>query len=47
MAIIFDLGRVVVSWDPVAIVGSVMGPADAEALAERLVRHELLMVEAT
>ncbi|WP_310597018.1 HAD family hydrolase [Aeromonas aquatica] len=39
MAIIFDLGRVVVSWDPVAIVRSVMGPVDAEALAERLFNH--------
>ena len=39
MAIIFDLGREVVSWDPVAIVSSVMGPADAEALAERLFNH--------
>ncbi|MGL5814031.1 MAG: HAD family hydrolase [Aeromonas sp.] len=39
MAIIFDLGRVVVSWDPVAIVRSVMGPADAELLAERLFNH--------
>lgn len=39
MAIIFDLGRVVVSWDPVAIVRSVRGPDDAEALAERLFNH--------
>ncbi|ATM01058.1 HAD family phosphatase [Aeromonas bestiarum] len=39
MAIIFDLGRVVVSWDPVAIVRSVLGPDDAEALAERLFNH--------
>lgn len=39
MAIIFDLGRVVVSWDPVAIVCSVLGPDDAEALAERLFNH--------
>ena len=39
MAIIFDLGRVVVSWDPVAIVCSVRGPGGAEALAERLFNH--------
>ncbi|CAM3862041.1 HAD family hydrolase [Aeromonas bestiarum] len=39
MAIIFDLGRVVVSWEPVAIVRSVRGPDDAEALAERLFNH--------
>jgi putative hydrolase of the HAD superfamily len=39
MAIIFDLGRVVVSWDPVAIVRSVRGPDDAEALADRLFNH--------
>jgi putative hydrolase of the HAD superfamily len=39
MAIIFDLGRVVVSWDPVAIVSSVRGPDGAEALAERLFNH--------
>ncbi|WDL83569.1 HAD family phosphatase [Aeromonas bestiarum] len=39
MAIILDLGRVVVSWDPVAIVRSVRGPDDAEALAERLFNH--------
>ncbi|MGN7511267.1 HAD family hydrolase [Aeromonas salmonicida] len=39
MAIIFDLGRVVVSWDPVAIVRSVRGPDGAEALAERLFNH--------
>lgn len=39
MVIIFDLGRVVVSWDPVAIVRSVMGTADAELLAERLFNH--------
>ncbi|MGY3904192.1 HAD family hydrolase [Aeromonas lusitana] len=39
MAIIFDLGRVVVSWDPVAIVSSVMGPAEAEILADRLFNH--------
>lgn len=39
MAIIFDLGRVVVSWDPVAIVSSVMGPTDAEPLADRLFNH--------
>lgn len=39
MAIIFDLGRVVVSWDPVAIVRSVRGPAGADALAERLFNH--------
>lgn len=39
MAIIFDLGRVVVSWDPVAIVSSVMGPVDADILAERLFNH--------
>lgn len=39
MAIIFDLGRVVVSWDPVAIVRAVLGPDDAEALAERLFNH--------
>ncbi|WP_339013861.1 HAD family phosphatase [Aeromonas popoffii] len=39
MAIIFDLGRVVVSWDPVGIVSSVRGPDDAEALAERLFNH--------
>lgn len=39
MAIIFDLGRVVVSWDPVAIVRSVRGLDGAEALAERLFNH--------
>ncbi|WOQ12406.1 HAD family hydrolase [Aeromonas media] len=39
MAIIFDLGRVVVSWDPVGIVRSVRGPDGAEALAERLFNH--------
>ncbi|MGY3859667.1 HAD family hydrolase [Aeromonas intestinalis] len=39
MVIIFDLGRVVVSWDPVAIVRSVMGTVDAERLAERLFNH--------
>ncbi|KHA54343.1 haloacid dehalogenase, partial [Aeromonas hydrophila] len=36
MAIIFDLGRVVVSWDPVGIVRSVRGEQGAEQLAERL-----------
>ena len=39
MAIIFDLGRVVVSWDPVGIVRSVRGPDGAEALAELLFNH--------
>ena len=39
MAIIFDLGRVVVSWDPVGIVRRVRGPDDAEALADRLFNH--------
>ena len=39
MAIIFDLGRVVVSWDPVGIVRSVRGPDGTEALAERLFNH--------
>ncbi|MFM5085802.1 HAD family hydrolase [Aeromonas media] len=39
MAIIFDLGRVVVSWDPVGIVRSVRGPDGAEALAEQLFNH--------
>ena len=39
MAIIFDLGRVVVSWDPVGIVRSVRGPDDAETLADRLFNH--------
>ncbi|MFS1163774.1 HAD family phosphatase, partial [Aeromonas salmonicida] len=39
MAIIFDLGRVVVSWDPVAIVRSVRGADGAEALADRLFNH--------
>ncbi|MFR9702492.1 HAD family hydrolase [Aeromonas sanarellii] len=36
MAIIFDLGRVVVSWDPVGIVSAVRGPQGA---AERLFNH--------
>ena len=39
MAIIFDLGRVVVSWDPVGIVSAVRGPEGAAALAERLFNH--------
>lgn len=39
MAIIFDLGRVVVSWDPVGIVSSVRGPQGADLLAERLFNH--------
>ncbi len=39
MATIFDLGRVVVSWDPVGIVRSVRGPDGAEALAEQLFNH--------
>lgn len=39
MAIIFDLGRVVVSWDPVGIVRSVRGEQGAEQLAERLFNH--------
>ncbi|TNH75850.1 haloacid dehalogenase [Aeromonas hydrophila] len=39
MAIIFDLGRVVVSWDPVGIVRSVRGEHGAELLAERLFNH--------
>ncbi|WP_421291712.1 HAD family hydrolase [Aeromonas taiwanensis] len=39
MAIIFDLGRVVVSWDPVGIVSTVRGPEGAAALAERLFNH--------
>lgn len=39
MAIIFDLGRVLVSWEPVAIVRSVRGPVGAEVLAERLFNH--------
>ncbi|ELO1556441.1 HAD family hydrolase [Aeromonas hydrophila] len=39
MAIIFDLGRVVVSWDPVGIVRSVRGEHEAEQLAERLFNH--------
>ncbi|MGY4044021.1 HAD family hydrolase [Aeromonas hydrophila] len=39
MAIIFDLGRVVVSWDPVGIVCSVRGEQGAEQLAERLFNH--------
>lgn len=39
MAIIFDLGRVVVSWDPVGIVRSVRGEHGAEQLAERLFNH--------
>lgn len=39
MAIIFDLGRVVVSWDPVGIVRSVRGPHGAEQLAEQLFNH--------
>ncbi|WP_336988386.1 HAD family phosphatase [Aeromonas hydrophila] len=39
MAIIFDLGRVVVSWDPVDIVRSVRGAYEAEQLAERLFNH--------
>lgn len=39
MAIIFDLGRVVVSWDPVGIVRSVRGEHGAEQLAGRLFNH--------
>ncbi|WP_339330348.1 HAD family phosphatase [Aeromonas hydrophila] len=39
MAIIFDLGRVVVSWDPVGIVRSVRGAQGADQLAERLFNH--------
>ena len=39
MAIIFDLGRVVVSWDPVGIVSAVRGPQGAAELAERLFNH--------
>ncbi|WP_323971281.1 HAD family hydrolase [Aeromonas hydrophila] len=39
MAIIFDLGRVVVSWDPVGIVRSVRGEHGAELLAEWLFNH--------
>ncbi|EGX6952100.1 HAD family phosphatase [Aeromonas hydrophila] len=39
MAIIFDLGRVVVSWDPVGIVRSVRGEHGAEQLAEQLFNH--------
>ncbi|WAG16587.1 HAD family phosphatase [Aeromonas hydrophila] len=39
MAIIFDLGRVVVSWDPVGIVRSVRGDHGAEQLAEQLFNH--------
>ena len=39
MAIIFDLGRVVVSWDPVGIVRSVRGSQGAEQLAEQLFNH--------
>ncbi len=39
MTIIFDLGRVVVSWDPVGIVSSVRGPQGAEQLAEQLFNH--------
>ncbi|MGY1512918.1 HAD family hydrolase [Aeromonas hydrophila] len=39
MAIIFDLGRVVVSWDPVDIVRSVRGDHGAEQLAELLFNH--------
>lgn len=39
MAIIFDLGRVVVSWDPAGIVSAVRGPEGAAALAERLFNH--------
>ncbi|MBL0434911.1 HAD family phosphatase [Aeromonas hydrophila] len=39
MAIIFDLGRVVVSWNPVGIVRSVRGEHEAEQLAERLFNH--------
>lgn len=39
MAIIFDLGRVVVSWDPVGIVRSVRGEQGAELLAEQLFNH--------
>lgn len=39
MVVIFDLGRVVVRWDPEAIVSSVRGPDGAKALAERLFDH--------
>ncbi|MGS3175289.1 HAD family hydrolase [Aeromonas sanarellii] len=39
MAIIFDLGRVVVSWDPVGIVSAVRGHQGAAELAERLFNH--------
>ncbi|MDO2947200.1 HAD family hydrolase [Aeromonas simiae] len=39
MALIFDLGRVIVSWDPVSIVSRVRGPQGAEELARRLFDH--------
>ena len=39
MAVIFDLGRVVVRWDPVAIVSGVRGPEGATAIAELLFNH--------
>ena len=39
MAVIFDLGRVVVRWDPVAIVSGVRGPEGATAIAEQLFNH--------
>lgn len=39
MAVIFDLGRVVVRWDPVAIVSGVRGPEGATGIAEQLFNH--------
>jgi len=39
MAVIFDLGRVVVSWEPARIVRSVRGPEGATQLAESLFNH--------
>ena len=39
MAVIFDLGRVVVRWDPVAIVSGVRGPQGATTIAEQLFNH--------
>lgn len=39
MALIFDLGRVIVSWGPVGIVSRVRGPQGAAELAATLFEH--------
>ncbi|PJG59988.1 HAD family hydrolase [Aeromonas cavernicola] len=40
MVIIFDLGRVIVSWDPASIVSAVRGQAGAALLAQQLFSHQ-------